>query len=166
MDVGGGHGELLCAILKEYPSMRGVIYDQAACAAGAQQQLTQAGVGGRGEFVAGNFLNSVPHGPDALMLKSVIHNWDDKRTLTILRNCRRALRDHGKLLLIEWLKPERLEVNADHRAVALADLNMLRGLGGQERTEREHRELLQVAGFKIAKLYAADRFSVIEATAV
>jgi hypothetical protein len=72
IDVGGGNGELMCAILKAHPSMRGTIYDLPCCATAARQKLIEAGVGERGEFVAGSFLDSVPSGADGLVLKSII----------------------------------------------------------------------------------------------
>jgi hypothetical protein len=166
IDVGGGHGELMCVILKAYPSMRGIIYDLPGCAAAARQKLIEAGVRERGEFVAGTFLESVPCGADGLLLKSIIHNWDDQRSLTILRNCRTALTSRGKLVLIERLMPEIPEDNAEHRAAALSDLNMLRGLGGRERTKKQFAQLLQASGFNIANVHSAGRFNVIEATVV
>jgi hypothetical protein len=166
IDVGGGHGELMCAILKAYPSMCGTIYDLPCCATAARQKLIEAAVGERGEFVAGSFLDSVPCGADGLVLKSIIHNWDDSRSLSILRNCHTALPSRGKLVLIERLMPDMLENNGEHRAVAFSDLNMLRGLGGRERTKQEYTELLHASDFNLVNVHAAGRFHVIEAMLV
>ncbi len=164
IDVGGGYGELLCAILKAYPSMRGAVLDLPRCAEGARKQLTDAGVGDRGEFIAGSFFESVPGGADAVIMKSIIHDWDDERSVKILRNCRAALSKGGKLLLVERLMPEMLADNAEHRSVALSDLNMLRGPGGCERTESEYRELFDKGGFKMIRVAPAGFFNVLEAT--
>jgi len=165
IDVGGGHGQLLCAILRAYPSMRGAVFDLPRCADGANQQLRAAGVSDRGEFIAGSFFESVPPGADAVILKSIIHDWNDERSLTILHNCRRALAVGGTLLVVERLMPEMLAANPQHSAVTLSDLNMLRGLGGCERTEREYADLLRQSGFRVGRVLPAGSWSLIEATA-
>jgi SAM-dependent methyltransferase len=163
IDVGGGHGELLGVILNAHPSLRGAIFDLPLCAEGARRHLAEAGVSARCEFVAGNFFESVPPGADALIMKSVIHDWDDERSTKILSNCRRALGPTGKLLLVERIMPEELEARADHRATALSDLNMLRGPGGAERTEREFRDVLAKGGFTLTRVIPAGPMDVIEA---
>jgi hypothetical protein len=120
-------------------------------------------VSARGEFVAGNFFESVPSGADALILKNVIHDWDDARSTKILANCRGALGPTGKLLLVERIMPGVVdESRADHRAVVLADLNMLRGPGGSERTEREFRDVLKQGGFRLTRTIPAGPMDVIE----
>jgi hypothetical protein len=90
-DVGGGFGELLGAILATYPTIRGAVVDLPRCAEGAAKQLADAGVADRSEFIACDFFESVPEGADAIIMKSIIHDWDDERSAVILRNCRRAL---------------------------------------------------------------------------
>jgi hypothetical protein len=164
MDVGGGFGEFLGAVLKAYPTMRGVIFDLPRCAEGAKKLLTEVGVDDRSEFVAGDFFESVPRGADVLILKSIIHDWNDERSVKILRNCRKALPDGGRLLLVERLMPEILEANPEHRAHAMSDLNMLRGPGGRERTEHEYRQLLRESGFAITRVLPTGRFSLMEAS--
>ena len=163
MDVGGGYGELLCAILTACPSMRGAIFDLPRCAEGAKKQLAAAGLSGRTEFISGSFFESVPSRVEAIIMKSIIHDWNDERSITILANCRRALPAGGKLLLVERLMPERLEASAEHSAVTLSDLNMLRGPGGCERTAGEYRELLGKSGLTMTRVLPAGRMNVIEA---
>jgi SAM-dependent methyltransferase len=163
IDVGGGHGQLLCAILGAYPSMRGSVFDLSRCADGAKQLLADAGISERADFVAGNFFESVPSGADALILKSVIHNWDDERSILLLKNCRRALPPSGRLLLVERLMPSRPEARKEDRSIALSDLNMLLGPGGCERTEGEYRRLLESSGFRMTRVSPAGRYNVIEA---
>jgi hypothetical protein len=162
MDVGGGYGELLCAVLAAHPSMRGVIFDLARCEEGARREIERARLGHRAEFVSGSFFESVPGGADAIIMKSIIHDWNDERSIAILRNCRRALPPAGKLLLVEREMPEVVDASADHRAVTLSDLNMLRGPGGAERTEKEYRGLLSAGGFEMKRLVAAGRMGLIE----
>ncbi|HVO26472.1 MAG TPA: methyltransferase [Candidatus Margulisiibacteriota bacterium] len=163
MDVGGGYGELLSAILTAHPDMRGGIFDLAHCADGARKRLHDAGVHDRCEFIAGNFFEVVPTGWDACILKSIIHDWNDERSRTILSNCRRALNERGKVLLVERIMPETLEPTAEHRMATLSDLNMLRGPGGSERTEPEFRALLRDSGFELTRVLPAGPMHVIEA---
>jgi hypothetical protein len=165
IDVGGGTGELLTAVLRAYPSLRGAVFDQAACARQARQRFCDAGLGDRAEFIAGDFFKSIPGGADALILKSTIHDWNDERSACILANCRKALPASGKLILVERIMPEAPTDDADHRSSALSDLNMLRGPGGHERTAHEYAMLLNDAGFRIARIIPAGRFSLIEAWA-
>ena len=91
MDVGGGSGELLGAIAQQNRKLRGTVFDLPRCAEAASKHLRQIGVGDRVEFVAGDFFKAVPAIADAIILKSIIHDWDDARSITILRNCREAL---------------------------------------------------------------------------
>jgi len=163
MDVGGGLGQLLIAILKKYPSMRGIVFDLPHCAEGARKNLADAGVADRGEFIGGSFFDAVPSGADAIVLKSVIHDWNDERCVRILQNCQRALRPGARLMVIDRIVPEKLEPSADHLAIVLMDLNMLRGPGGCERTESEHKELLTKGGFRVTQCVPAGRVDVIEA---
>jgi ubiquinone/menaquinone biosynthesis C-methylase UbiE len=164
LDVGGGYGELLGAILQAHPSMHGAIFDLPRCAEGARAHLADVGVGERAEFTAGNFFESVPGGADAIIMKSILHDWTDERCTVILTNCRRALPRDGRLLVVERLMPEELEVTPEHRSVTLSDLNMLRGPGGCERTEGEYRALLEASGFRMTRALPAGRAHVIEAT--
>lgn len=163
MDVGGGSGELLGAIAQQNRKLRGTVFDLPRCADAASQHLQQIGISDRVEFVAGDFFKSVPAIADAVILKSIIHDWDDARSITILQNCRKALPGGGKLLLVERLMPETPTMSDDDREQALSNLNMLRGPGGLERTERQYRELLDRSGFDLVTTYSAGRFNLIEA---
>jgi hypothetical protein len=163
IDVGGGTGELLAAVLLACPSLRGAVFDQAACAEGARKHFRDSGISDRAEFIAGDFFKSIPGDADALILKSTIHDWNDECSACILANCRKVLPASGKLILVERIMPEAPTDDADHRAGALSDLNMLRGPGGHERTAHEYGMLLNAAGFRIARIIPACRFSLIEA---
>jgi len=163
MDIGGGSGELLGAIAQQNRQLRGTVFDLPRCAEAASKHLQQIGISDRVEFVAGDFFEAVPAIADAIILKSVIHDWNDARSISILRNCRQALPSGGKLLLVERLMPESPGVTDDDKAHAMSDLNMLSGPGGCERTEGHYRELLEKSGFDLAAVYTAGRFNVIEA---
>lgn len=145
VDVGGGQGALLAALLAAYPTMRGLLYELPHVVARADQVLRQAGVADRCEVVGGSFFDAVPTGGDAYLLKSVLQDWDDDGSATILRSCRRAVPATGRLLVIEQ---EILPPNQG-RAAKFSDLNMLVSPGGQNRTLEEYRTLLAAAGFRL-----------------
>ncbi|KAF0245410.1 MAG: O-methyltransferase family [Planctomycetota bacterium] len=148
VDVGGGHGTLLEAILRRNPSMRGIVFDLPAVVEGARAPLGQAGLGNRTECVGGSFFESAPQG-DAHILKHIIHDWSDEQGVTILRHCRAAMPRDGRVLLVEVVIPEGPEPHFGK----LLDLEMLAMTqGGRERTAGEFRELLGKAGFKLARI--------------
>jgi len=165
IDVGGGTGELLVAMLQAHPHLIGAVFDLTRCADLALKQFKTAELGERAQFITGDFFQSVPAGADILTLKSVIHDWDDARAGLILRNCRRALPDIGKILLIERVMPDTPTDRPLDRASALSDLNMLRGPGGGERTESEYACLLTESGFRTLQVLPAERYCLIEAVA-
>jgi O-methyltransferase domain/Dimerisation domain len=165
MDVGGGLGELMVAILKQYPSMRGIIFDLPHCEKGAKKNISDARVADRCEFIAGSFFESVPTGADAVIMKSIIHDWNDERCVRILQNCRRVLGSGARLMLIDKLIPEKFEPGGGDLFVFLDDLNMLRGPGGCERTPSEFRALLAKGGFNMRRVVTTGRYSIIEGAA-
>lgn len=164
LDVGGGSGQLIVSLTKAYPNLRATALDLPRCAEAATDHFRRQGVADRASFLAGDFFQVIPAIADAIVLKSVIHDWDDERSCVILRNCRAALPASGVLLLIERVMSEIPTATDEHKAHALSDLNMLLGPGGQERTEREYRLLLDESGFELVSIHPAGRFSVIEAT--
>jgi hypothetical protein len=146
VDVGGGNGALLAALLGEYPAMRGVLLDQPHVVANAAAVLERAGVADRCEIVGGSFFDDVPSGGDAYTLKSIIHDYEDEPAVAILRICRRAMGAHATLLLIERIVGP---PNEDPRT-KFSDLNMLVAPAGKERTLHEWDALLSRAGFRLA----------------
>ena len=135
VDVGGGNGTLLAALLAEYPGLNGVLFDQAHVARGVD-------LGERGRVVAGSFFESVPEGGDAYLLKWIIHDWEDEEAVAILRTVRR---NGGALLLVEKI----VGPPNEGAEAKLSDLNMLVGPGGQERTLEEFRSLFEAAGYDL-----------------
>jgi hypothetical protein len=163
VDVGGGHGALLAAILTGTPGLRAIVFDQAHVVSGANALLTAAGVADRCEVVVGDFFAEVPQGKDAYILKSIIHDWDDADSIRILKNCRQAIQAEGKLLLFEYVIPPG---NNPHPS-KMSDVNMLVGPGGQERTEDAYRTLLAQAGFRLTRIVTLrSGKSIIEAVPV
>ncbi|WP_051379417.1 methyltransferase [Bradyrhizobium murdochi] len=166
LDVGGGSGELIGAVIKRYGHIRGTVFDLPRCEEAATAHLAKLGVSDRAGFIAGDFFRSVPASIDSIILKSIIHDWNDELSCTILQNCRRAMPEAGTLLLVERLMPAMPGPDNEHKSHALSDLNMLRGPGGMERTEAQYRDLLGSAGFRMSSIAPAGRFNVIEARPV
>ena len=154
VDVGGGHGELLARILRATPDATGVLFDLPVAVEGAAKamQANHPDLVDRCSFVAGDFFDSVPAGGDAYLLKSVLHDWDDARCGRILANCRAAMREDARLLIVEPILPERSTAGARQATLAQHDLTMLAALGAQERTERAFDALLRRAGLRIARI--------------
>ncbi len=160
VDVGGGHGTLLAAILASHPKVRGILFDLPHVVEGAGAGLRAAGVSDRCEIVGGSFLEAVPAGGDAYVLQSVIHDWDDESSVRILQSCRRSMGRGAKLLLVELVVPTG---NEDHPS-KLSDLNMLVLCQGRERTAEEFSGLLAIAGLMLRRILpTSSPWSVLEA---
>lgn len=144
VDVGGGNGTLLAALLGVYPTMRGVVFDQPHVVTNAQAVLEAAGVADRCEIVAGDFFESVPAGYEAYMLKSIVHDWEDPEAARILESCRRASQAGAALLVVE----HELGGPNENPAAKFSDLNMLVAPGGCERSTDDYASLMQAAGFR------------------
>ncbi len=158
VDVGGGHGQLLSAILARNPQLSGVLYDLPAGI-----EAARAGVGGplpRCELVAGDFFAAVPEGADAYILKRVIHDWDDDSAVRILDNCRRAMAAGGRVLVVETI----VKTGNDPDPIKVMDLNMLAVTGGRERTKDEYMRLFERAGLRLARVMPTPSpLSILEA---
>lgn len=167
VDVGGGQGFQLAAILEANPHTSGVLFDLPHVIEGARSLLEAEGVAARCELVGGDFFQSVPAGGDAYILKTVIHDWDDDHSITILKNCYRAMANSGRLLLVERVMPARMEQSASFQLVARGDLQMLVMAGGRDRTEAEFRALLDAAGFMLTNIVPTQSaVSIIEGVPV
>ena len=148
VDIGGGEGGLLAAILRAYPPARGILFDQGSVLDRAGSVIAHAGLANRCAMIPGDFFATVPTGGDLYLLKSILHNWDDRRSITILRNCRDAMGRDSRLLVVERVVPEGNEPSE----AKLFDINMLIALGGLERTEREYQEIFETAGFQLTRI--------------
>lgn len=167
VDIGGGYGALLCAALEAHPQIDGVVFDLAHARDGALALFAARGLEARASFVAGDFFRDRPPSADIYLMKSVIHDWDDARSLQILSKCREAMREGDRLLMVEPPAPPPGEQHGSPLAwiVAFSDLNMLVNTGGRERTAAEYRALLKSAGLRVAALHAppGSVFHVFEA---
>lgn len=167
VDVGGGYGELIAAILCEHPSMSGILFDLAHATAAGGGCLGAAGVENRCTLVTGSFFEAIPAGADAYLLKSVLHDWDDDRAVEILRNCRRVMAPSAKLFIIERIAPEHFLDSPRDQGIARSDLNMLVGTGGRERTQTQYLELLDATQLRMTQLLAlAGPYGVIESVPI
>jgi SAM-dependent methyltransferase len=164
VDVGGGYGELLAAFLHANADASGILFDRPHARDGALERFRSAGLESRFEFVAGDFFEFVPEAADAFVLKNVLHDWGDSDGQKILESCRRAMRPHSRLLIIERLLPTKLERSPAHRDLVRADLTMLVAHGAGERSEADYRRLLDASGFAVNQIVPIGMtFSVIEA---
>jgi precorrin-6B methylase 2/DNA-binding HxlR family transcriptional regulator len=150
VDVGGGSGELLGAVLARSPAAQGVLFDQASALADAPRVLERAGVAQRCRITAGDFFIAAPEGGDLYLLKSVLHNWDDEHCRVILRHCAQAMASHGRLVVIERVVPQAPGSSAHHQATARTDMNMAVSLGGRERRLDEYTQLFADTGLVLA----------------
>jgi len=148
VDIGGGHGSFLASILKANPTAEGVIFDAPQVIEGAEARFRQQGVEGRCAAVGGDFFEQVPSGGDLYTLKWILHDWDDERSVAILKNCHRAMGPNARVLIVDAVIPPRNEPSLGK----FMDLNMLVMTGGRERTEAEFRELLASAGFRLTRV--------------
>lgn len=158
VDVGGGDGTLLAAILRAAPAARGVLFERSTVIDAAR---LPAELAARCELVAGDFFTSALPAGDALVLKAVLHNWSDADATTILARAGAALPPGGRVLVIEALIAPG---NAPdfHK---LADVHMLVMHGGRERARDEYAALFAAAGLRLDAVTptAAGGLAVLEA---
>ncbi|MFF8959718.1 methyltransferase [Streptomyces sp. NPDC014894] len=166
VDVGGGDGTLLSAILRAHPGVRGILYDTAEGLAQAARRFEDDGLTDRVALRTGDFFTSAPEGGDLYLLKSIIHDWDDERCAAILRHIRKVVPDHGAVLIVEPVLPPTVPADQQNN-VYLSDLNMLVNVGGRERTAEDFTALLAASGFTlrtVTPLPSPNIFQLIEAT--
>lgn len=149
VDVGGGHGSLLATILKANPSLKGVLFDQSAVIARAEndKHITAKGIAQRCRLESGDFFQGVPKGGDAYIMKYILHDWNDEECVRILANCRAAMNEKGKVLVVDNL----VSVGNDPSWGKLLDIQMLI-IGGRERTKQEFATLFASAGLKLTRI--------------
>jgi predicted transcriptional regulator/ubiquinone/menaquinone biosynthesis C-methylase UbiE len=146
VDVGGGTGALLSAILARYENLEAILFDSEPVI--QQAQAERGGPLPRCELVAGDFFESVPHGGDTYILKFVLHDWYDEDAMRILKRCRQAMNDNARLLIIEGL----IERTDKLTITDVMDLTMLVSVGGMERTENEYTALLEKSDFRLQRI--------------
>lgn len=161
VDVGGGQGRLLSAILSAAPTARGVLYDLPDVVAGAPDLLAELAVTQRVRVEQGSFFEAVPAGADTYVLKHIVHDWPDDDAVRILRNVRAAMSPAARVLLVEFVIPEH-----DREFIGKwSDLEMMLGADGRERTEAEYAALLERSGLRLTRVIpTVSPFSIIEAS--
>ena len=137
VDVGGGNGSLLGALLKAQPGLRGIVFDL------PETTVDEASLGKRITFVAGSFFDRVPEG-DVYVLSTILHDWDDERAAAILRTVRASAPSDARLLVMDAVVPDGNEPNGRK----WLDLLMLALLAGRERNEQQWRELFSGTGWE------------------
>ncbi|QUR67774.1 methyltransferase [Mycobacterium spongiae] len=158
-DLGGGRGLLLSEVLKNVPRIRGVLLDLPEVVAGAEATFEEAGVRDRVSVHGGSFFDAVPVHADGYMMKYIIHDWDDEKATTILRNCAESMRPDGKVLVVDCVLPEG---NEPHIGKYL-DIEMLLVPGGRERTRAQFEKLFAAAGLRLTDVIpTSTHLSIVE----
>jgi len=157
VDVGGGNGRMLAAILNRHPAVEGILFDLPAVADRSRAIISELGLSKRCRIVGGDFFTSVP-AADAYVLRHIIHDWDDAEAVSILRNCRDAMNPDGRILLVETVIPP-LDQPCFGKWL---DLMMLI-VGGRERTEEQYGRLFSQAGLRVSRIVpTAHEVSIVE----
>ncbi len=160
VDVGGATGNLLSAVLSRHEGPRGILFDMPHVVGDAPALLESRGVTNRVTIASGNFFEAIPAGGDVYMMSHIIHDWNEEQCLTILGNCREAMKPDGRLLLVEMVLPPG---DTPHLG-KMMDMVMLVLPGGQERTAAEYEQLLEKAGFRMQSVIPTESaVSIIEA---
>ncbi|MGI8550969.1 MAG: methyltransferase [Dehalococcoidia bacterium] len=159
VDVGGGNGTLLAAMLVKHPALRGTVFDQQATAETARKALTAAGLAGRSTVVAGSFFDPLPPGAGGYLLMAILHDWDDDAARAILRRCAEAAGRGGAVFVVE-------KIGADGESLRTGmDLRMLAYFGGRERGVAELTALAADAGLRLAAVHPAGDLAIVELAA-
>lgn len=159
VDVGGGHGNSLLPVLKAYPNVRGILFDQPHVVESARPVVASSGMADRCELVGGSFFEALPAGGDVYILGNILHDWNDEDCGRILAACRNAAKAESRLLVVETLVPPGNEPSP----AKMLDIGMLVMLGGLQRTEQEYRDLLARSSFSVDRVIPAGPTSIVEA---
>jgi hypothetical protein len=158
VDVGGGNGTLLAALLRAHPTLRGTVFDQPAAADAARETLAAGGLTDRSDVVSGSFFDPLPQGAGGYLLSAILHNWNDESAGAILRRCADAAGTTGRIFVVEKTGPDGESPRTD------MELRVLAYLGGRERGVTELNALAREAGLQVAAVRQADDLSIIELT--
>lgn len=157
VDVGGGRGTLLRGLFDCFPHLTGILYDLPPVVGEAKSVADQV-LSERCTFIGGNMFQVIPPGGDIYILKRILHDWDDEDAIRILKNCRDAAGDQGRLLVMERvLKPS----NQPDPAKWM-DLRMLALLAGRERSEPEFHALFEASGWQLSRMISLDDSFILE----
>jgi len=158
IDVGGGQGILLAALLTANPALRGTVFDQPDTAARARAHLEATGIADRADAVGGSFFDSLPTGADAYLLTAIVHDWPDDAAIAILRRCAEAATPDGRVIVIE-------KIGRDGRTPGTEmDLRLLVWMAGRERTVEQLAALGEAAGLHEVAVHRAGAIVLVEMT--
>jgi hypothetical protein len=155
VDVGGGNGSLLAALLRGHPGLRGTVLDLPTTVEAARARLRAAGLADRGDAVAGSFFDPLPPGAGGYLLCAVLHDWDDQAAGAILRRCAEAAGTSGRVFVVE-----KFATDSDQRTEM--DLRVLAWFGGRERDLDQLAALAAEAGLGVAAVHPAGATPVVE----
>jgi hypothetical protein len=161
LDVGGANGEVLRAMMRANPDLRGGVFDLPHIVPAAAAAARKDGLQERLTAVGGDFFESVPPA-DLYVLKYILHDWDDESCTRILRNCRAALPAGGRLVVIDYLVGE----FGAPGLPTMMDMNMLVMTGGKERDIAEFDALFASTGLRRTIVGQAGQFAVIETVGI
>ena len=162
VDIGGGNGEVISAILNKHAAVKGILFDLPEVIDRARNNVSASGLTDRCQLVSGNFFDSVVKGGDAYIMRHILHDWSDNDAITILTNCRKSMNAGGKVLVVEAVIQEGNEPSP----FKLLDLTMLL-IGGKERTKSQFENIFSKAGLKLNRIVPFQHdLSVVEGVAV
>jgi hypothetical protein len=156
IDVGGGNGTLMAALLNAFPALHGTVFDQPDTAEAARATLAAADLAGRSDVASGSFFETLPAGADGYLLSAIIHDWDDEAARAILRSCAEAAGTRGSVFVVEKTGTDGESVNTG------MDLRMLAYFGGKERGVAELSALGESAGLTTVAVHPAGTLSIVE----
>lgn len=162
VDVGGGQGNFLATVLERQPDLSGVLLDLPSLMPAARELMQQRGVADRARLVGGDFFASVPDGGDVYVLQAVLHDWSDERALKILENCRNAMQEGTRLVVVDTIIPPG---NAPD-PVKMSEVTIMVVLGGRDRSEAEFRAMLAETGFALDRVTPVPPRTILEAHAI
>ena len=151
VDVGGGFGHLVVALLEKYPNLRGVLLDAPELIPLARKSfpVSDPKIASRLDYAGGDMFASVPPA-DAYILKHIIHDWDDTHCLQLLRNCHKSMEGNGRLICVDSVLPPMGDTGAT--PAKFLDVAMMLAIRGKERTRKQWEELYAAAGFRITSV--------------
>jgi hypothetical protein len=158
VDVGGGNGSFVRALLGRHAHPRGVVYDLPYIGDQANACIRADKLAERCRFEPGDFFDAVP-AADTYLIKFILHDWSEDQCVKILSSCRRAVATNGRIVVVEMLVP----TDSEPGFVQVMDINMLVMTGGRERTEAEFARLFERSGFGLTHVIRTHSpFVVIE----
>ena len=162
VDVGGGHGSLLTAVLQANPTIHGILFDLPHVIEEARADIEASGVADRCTLIAGNAFEEVPTGADAYIMKQIIKDWDDAHCIQVFSNCHRAMKPGGRVLVTEQV----LLPGKQMSTIKLIDLQLMVVQRGRERYDHQYRRLFEEAGLRLARIVPTHSpYSILEGVA-